>query len=225
MPRRPAEASAEGEEPSRPAEKKGWSIASLSTAAKLLAKRREQADAAAAWCLEEGVGAKAAVSSKKFGDVTYNMIQPRLSKLKSGAPPSVRDHAKQILTNSERRKLAEWLIACCDGQMPKDRTEITAKVKEMLRARHASNKKKKWGPGTVRLNAQELGVLDSNEPRLSNQFFQRYYPWCRAHGIEIEEGVDRSQDATRSSKMTEAVVERHFHGEFGLEAELCAAAP
>ena len=65
----------------------------------------------------------------------------------------------------------------------------------------------------------------SKEPSLTHAFFQRFYPWCRAHGIEIETGVARSQDEKRAAKMTEAVVRRHFHGEFGLEAELIDAVP
>ena len=43
-----------------------------------------------------------------------------------------------------------------------------------------------------------------SKERLSNNFFQRFYPWCRAHGIEIDEGVERSQDQKRAVKMTEA---------------------
>ena len=58
---------------------------------------------------------------------------------------------------------------------------------------------------------------------MAKTFFERFYPWCRAHGIAIEEGVERSQDQNRAVKMTDKVVERHFHGEFGLEAELVDA--
>ena len=51
-------------------------------------------------------------------------------------------------------------------------------------------------------------------------FFERFYPWCRTHGIDIEEGVERSQDHNRAVKMNEKTVEKHFNGEFGLAAEL-----
>ena len=115
------------------------------------------------------------------------------------------------------------MLACADGQAPKDRAAIAAKVKEMLRARHASNKHRQWGGGSIKLNDQEVAAVHSSEPRLSKTFFERFYPWCRAHGIKIEEGVERSQDAKRAAKMTEVTVERHFHGEFGLEAELIDA--
>ena len=66
-------------------------------------------------------------------------------------------------------------------------------------------------------------MLQSKASRLSKNFFERFYPWCRAQGIKIEEGVERSQDEKRAAKMTEATVDRHFHGEFGLEAELMDA--
>ena len=100
---------------------------------------------------------------------------------------------------------------------------MTSKVKEMLRARHASNKKRKYGTGTLKLNDQEVDAVNRNPTQLSNTFFQRFYPWCRAHDVAISEGVDRAQDEKRAGKYTEAVVERHFHGEFGLESELIDA--
>ena len=176
------------------------------------------------WALKNGAGSKKACSSGLFGDVTYNMVEPLLRELKvTGKMNAARDHAKQLLTNSERRKLAEWLMACANGHSPKDRTEISSKIKTMLRARHDSNRKKKYGAGSVRLNREEVAVLQGNEPRLSKTFFERFYPWCRAHGIKVSEGVDRAQDEKRATKMTEATVERHFLGEFGLEAELLDA--
>ena len=92
----------------------------------------------------------------------------------------------------------------------------------MLRARHASNKRKKYGAGSVRLTDMEVKAAQSPHD-LSNTFFQHFYPWCRAYEIEIDEGVSRPQDEKRAVKHTEAVVNRHFYGEFGLEAELIDA--
>jgi hypothetical protein len=152
------------------------------------------------------------------------MVEPLLRELKANGKISAeRDHHHQILTNEERRKLAEWILSCADGNKPKDRTQISAKVREMLRARHASNKKKKWREGSLLLTKSEKAAAESREPRLSQCFFERFYPWCRAHSINVSEGVDRTQDVTRAAKMTEAVVDRHFFGEFGLEAELIDA--
>ena len=76
----------------------------------------------------------------------------------------------------------------------------------MLRARHASNKRRKWRAGSIRLSDEEVAAVNSGrDERLSNKFFERIYPWWRAHGIEIEEGVARSQDEKRAAKMTAAI--------------------
>eukprot|EP00966_Prymnesium_polylepis_P310961 7184452-Prymnesium_polylepis.1 len=87
------------------------------------------------------------------------MVQPLLTELKAGGAKkrvdAPRDHPKQILTNQERRDLAAWLLACADGQDPKDRTAVSTKVREMLRARHASNKRRSWTGGSIKLNAEE----------------------------------------------------------------------
>ena len=195
--------------------------------AKALSERRKLAHAAARWAFENRKGSRAACASGLFGDpkvVTRNIVEPLLRQLKeTGRIDDHRDHHHQILTNAERRKLADWILACADGQEPKDRTQISVKVKQMLKARHASNKAKKYGPGSVRLTETEMNAAESKEPRLSQKFYERFYPWCRAHGIAIEEGVERSQDQNRAVKMTEKTVQRHFHGDFGLEAELVDA--
>jgi hypothetical protein len=125
------------------------SIAANDLAAQELAERRKLARAAAAWAYENEVGSKAALKNDQFKDrgLTYNMVEPLLKELKAGGTKrrvdAPRDHHCQVLTNDERVKLAEWILACAAGQDPKDRTAVSAKVKEMLRARHASNKRRK----------------------------------------------------------------------------------
>lgn len=149
------------------------------------------------------------------------MVYPSLRKIKeTGSIAADRDHHHQVLTNAERRALAEWILASADGMDPKGRTQVSVKVREMLRARHASSEAGKWLGGSLKLNAQETAAAASTEPRLSPSFFQRFSPWCRAHGIKISEGVNRRQHVRRATQHTEAVVERHFYGEFGLQAEL-----
>lgn len=127
-------------------------IAANDAAAQELAERRKlaRAAAAAAWAFESEVGSKAALKNECFKDrgLTYNMVEPLLKELKAGGKKkrvdAPRDHHCQVLTNDERIKLAEWILACAADQNPKDRTAVSAKVKDMLRARHASNKKRKW---------------------------------------------------------------------------------
>ena len=90
--------------------------------------------------LEEGVQARA-ISGQS--DVQYGGAASQKLAAK-GSLEIVRDHAKQILTNDERHQLAQWILACADGQDPQDRTKVSAKIKELLLARHCSNKKKNW---------------------------------------------------------------------------------
>ena len=165
-----------------------------------LASRREQVKAAARWAFEKKCGSKRACHGEdspfKDMDLTYNMVEPLLRELKKtgGVLSDVRSHHSQILIDSERLKLAEWILACADRQDPKDRVSVSAKVREMLRARHKSNKQKRYGKGSVRLNEKELDAVQSKTPRLSHTFFTHFYPWCRAHGVAISEGVYRAQD-------------------------------
>ena len=45
------------------------------------------------------------------------MVEPLLRELKAGGElDDDRDHHHQILTNNERSKLAQWILACADGQ-------------------------------------------------------------------------------------------------------------
>ena len=82
-----------------------------------------------------------------------------------------------------------------DGQQPKNRAQISTKIREVLLARHASNKKKHWLGGSIRLNDQEMAVVRNKDTQLAKCFFERFFPWCRAQGVKIEEGTERSTPA------------------------------
>ena len=112
--------------------------------ARALVSRRKMAHDAATYAYEKKVGSKAALKTGKFGGpevVTYNMVEPLLRQLKQNGKfgDDGRDHHAQILTNNERCKLAEWILACVDGHNPKDRVQVSSKIKEILRARHKYN--------------------------------------------------------------------------------------
>eukprot|EP00967_Tisochrysis_lutea_P158778 scaffold325929_cov59-Tisochrysis_lutea.AAC.1 len=92
----------------------------------------------------------------------------------------------------------------------------------MLTERHRFNRIKKFGKGSIPLNTPELNHVNSTLD-LSHTFFQRIFPWWRARGVDIAEGVSRAEEERRSMKHTEQVVENHFFGEYGLEKELIAA--
>ena len=154
----------------------------MDEAARELAARRKLAREAAAWAFENGVCTRKALKEAQFAGrgLTINMVQPLLAELKHAKPKkrndAPRDHPDQILTNAERLKLGTWILACADGQDPKDRTAVSNKVRELLRARHADNKRRKWGTGCIKLNTQELRAVNSRELLLSKSFFERFYP-------------------------------------------------
>lgn len=133
--------------------------------------------AALEWCLKEKKGSKAAEHSGLFPGVTYNMIEPRLKKLKKKkTTPEVglRSHHAQLLTDTERVKVGKWIAGCADGHCPKDRSQISQKIIAVLKARHKSNKQRKHGVGTVALNQAELDAVSAGG-ELSHRFFQRFY--------------------------------------------------
>jgi hypothetical protein len=125
MPRGGAEAAAEAPKLVATVPKVPRTSAAMDNYARVCAERRKQSRAAAEWAHENECGARKACSSGNFGDATYNMVHPLLQELKEGGSIAAdRDHAKQILTNTERHKLAAWILKCADGQNPKDRTEV-----------------------------------------------------------------------------------------------------
>lgn len=147
MPRRAPEAAAVAPAPAAPP-KKVRTTAAMDEEARVLVSRRKLAHDAAVYAHEKKVGSKAALKTGKFGGsevVTYNMVEPLLRQLKQNGKfdDDDRDHHAQILTNNERRKLANWILACVDGHNPKDRVQVSAKIRQILRTRHAYNKKMK----------------------------------------------------------------------------------
>ena len=135
-----------------------YTIAANDEAARELAERRKLAKQCAEFAFNKPCGSKAALKDDQFKGkgLTYNMVEPLLKELKAGPKKNARvnatrDHHKQILTNDERIQLGEWILACAAGQVPKDRTAVSSKVKEMLRARQASNKSRSWCGGSIAL--------------------------------------------------------------------------
>ena len=153
MPGRAAEDAAAASETENRVKKVRTTV-QLNAEAVALCEKRKLAHAAAHWALKNGKGSRAACASGLFGDVkvvTRNVVEPLLRELKEhGKIADDRDHHHQILSNIERRKLAGWVLACADGQDPKDRTKISAKLREILRARHKRNKQLKWSHGFLR---------------------------------------------------------------------------
>ena len=76
------------------------------------------------------------------------------------------------MTNLERKEVAHWALLPADGQKPKDRAQVSLKIKEVLRARHTKQQgaqvRARYGLGTVRLNQAELDALSSETERVED---------------------------------------------------------
>jgi len=219
-PRRAAGSGAAPEPPKkRKAGQQSHTNKALTARAIEIVASREDVRDAVAWCASTGQGAKAAMRTGNFPHATLGKVRQALLQ---GSTACDRDHHLQILTNLERIRVAEWALACADNHKPQGNAAISEKIREVLRARHAANKKRKYGKGCVRLNKCETQAVNS-QGVLSHTFFSHFYAWCRAKEVGIELGVDRAQDVRRARKMKESTVQNHFYGEFGLEAELVHA--
>jgi len=176
---------------------------------------------AAAYVREKGVGVRAALATGHFPAATKGKVEWELRRNPSN-DDSARDANTQVLTNAERLKLASWILARADAHDPQTRHQISVQVRRLLSERYKFNKSRKFGKGSIPLNTNELNHVNSDVD-LSHTFFQRIYPWWRARGINISEGVSRAEEERRSRKRTEVVVQNHFFGEYGLERELIDA--
>ena len=87
----------------------------------------------------------AAANSGLFPLASRGKIRSALKALQTKSV-KVRDHHKQVMTNTERMEVARWALLSADGQKPKDRVVVSSKIKMVLRARHKSNKARKYGP-------------------------------------------------------------------------------
>mmetsp|Transcript_40357 Transcript_40357/g.91425 ORF Transcript_40357/g.91425 Transcript_40357/m.91425 type:complete len:630 (-) Transcript_40357:276-2165(-) len=124
----------------------------------------------------------------------------------------------EILTDTEKNKLCVWIEKSADNLNGASPQEISDRVIKILRARQAHNR----APSTpsaqrVPLTSKEECLLSEPNAHVSKRWLQRFY----ALFIDrIEPKQERTQEAKRTKKQCEATVQRHFYGEFGLDAEL-----
>ena len=90
---------------------KQYTRKALDTRAKERFDKLSDLDNALAWCATNKKGARAAEThGKKTGEfkVTYNEVHPRLKKKKKD---KAHGQHTQIMTDTERKQVAEWIMA------------------------------------------------------------------------------------------------------------------
>eukprot|EP00968_Pinguiococcus_pyrenoidosus_P020480 scaffold2410_cov435-Pinguiococcus_pyrenoidosus.AAC.1 len=116
---------------------------------------------------------------------------------------------RYLLTYLEELQLVRWINAqalACDART---RTQITAKVREILKLRRRNNRR--GGRRSQRLGKKALRVI-TGEP-LGQSFFTRLFA---AHRETIKWVRPDAEDLKRSLAANEDVVQAHFRGKYGV---------
>ena len=99
------------------------------------------------------LGGKATVSTMLFPGVSYMMVEnAKADKIKAVLGER---WATDVLTKEEQLKLVDWIVGCARGKAPATDEEISEKVVQLLKARKADNRRRKGGPGTIKLTLAE----------------------------------------------------------------------
>ena len=161
-----------------------------------------------------GIGARAAVSTKLFPGVSVMTLHNALNdQIKAVLGER---YATDVLTEDEEQKLEDWIAASARGKAPATDEEISDKVVLMLKLRKAANKKRKYGPGTIRLTAAETRLATEQGAEVSGTWLAKF----QARHPRVRPMKERNADVTRTKKQNEGVVEKHFFGEYGVQASL-----
>eukprot|EP00965_Chrysotila_dentata_P035060 1166804-Pleurochrysis_carterae.AAC.1 len=204
----------------RPSQKGQWTKLALQTKFAERKRANELLEAAVQFALHNGYGAKKAIATGKFDGLTRSRLAYALKKKQW---PSAR-HARpswSILTECEEAALVQWVVQSArnmNAVAERQSGELTKKVTQMLHARKADNRRRKYSKGCTPLSRAEKRLLQPNAT-LSHTWEQRFL----ARHAQLQLKGEKAEDAKRAKKQTEATVQHHFYGEFGLQNELIDA--
>jgi len=160
------------------------------------------------------LGAKACVSTKLFPGVTWvvlhNALHSRIKALDGER------YATEVLTPAEETALADWIAGSARGKDPATNDEISDKVVLMLKARKADNRKRSYGTGTIPLTEREKRLATARGAAVSKTWLSNF----AARHPHVRPMKEQNADVTRTKKQNEGVVDKHFYGEYGVQASL-----
>ncbi|KAJ1615935.1 hypothetical protein T492DRAFT_1109936 [Pavlovales sp. CCMP2436] len=155
-------------------------------------------------------------NEKRWPLLTFSVIRYRLDN-------EGKDERRgcTLLTGEEEVQLVTWLNKCGDAGKPiKDLVSITAKVRAIIKGRRIWNSHMREETEIVPLSKVEEMQMLSWASDLSKTWETNF----RArHAATLDKKHAKVAESRRASKQTEAVVGRHFFGEFGLRQELIDA--
>lgn len=213
--------------------KKGeWTAAALEAKAIEKVAAQDNLRAAVEFAQNHKLGArKALTEAKKAGRTwaTQDLVSvPQLDNALNGRTKWLTQRLDyDILTETEDKRLEEWLLASAKNdcaakeQQHAGIKEVSAKVIQLLKARWAYNKTKNHSvkSGCVPLTKAEKRLAFELHAEVSHVWWQR---WLARHPKVQVKGESNIED-NRSKKQNEHTVQKHFYGEFGIEAELLDA--
>ena len=160
------------------------------------------------------IGAKKTVSTGLFPGVWFAVITNALNdKIKAVLGER---YATDVLTKEEEQKLEAWIVGSARGKDPATNEDISDKVVLMLKARKADNRKRHGGPGTVKLTEAEDRLATARGAEVSLTWLANF----AARHPRVRPMKERNADVTRTKKQNEGVVDKHFYGEYGVQASL-----
>lgn len=172
----------------------------------------QQYEAALQYCKENNVKEKLALATGDFPLCTvFGLRGRRLGDVTNGEEFADR----RILTLLEGVQLAKWIRGENRSGHPKDRDTIRRKIVEILEVRL---KTRSTGRRYLPLSERAKAVVADRGINLPGpKWFQNFYA---VFSDIVEEKLSVREDKVRAAKRNEAVIQNHFYGAAGLEAEL-----
>ena len=204
-PSRASVASSESESQSSRSSKGTFTKCALASKYEKKRKKQEQLIAATKWCAETGRGPWEA--AKEFPALTAEQIRYHMQK------EGQRKRSEYaILSDLETERLVQWIEQSSDNLNAANLSEISEKVVQILRARVAHNKARST-PSSQRLplSTAEVRLVSERGAVVSKKWCQNLFG---RYASRISFKAEKKQDAKRTKKQHEGVVERHFHGEY-----------
>ena len=154
--------------------KGAFNMSMLLSKAEAKKEHLKQLELAVAWCAvpENGGAHKAA----KVFPLTRSQIQSAINKAvdqMNGEQPE--RHQKEILTDLEQQKLADWIIASARNINPTKPAEVSDKVVGIPKARKAFNRAKGNNSTCILLTRAKQDLLNSSHKQVSVVWLKRTF--------------------------------------------------
>ena len=183
-------------------------------------KLDERYQDAVAWCLNTGQGTRQAVKNPAFKDLNAFTLQSRVTKEKKLTEAREKSgymyprDKREILLTDEMTDFVQWLKDCNKGKRPRNRVAGNEQICHLLRFRKAAIKKGGRAVAGRALSEAAEQCLRRGGP--GPEWWQK----LEQDRPDLYGRQPHSISAKRQRQYHEDTVTEHFHGRYGLIAEL-----